>query len=96
MMAELPMKDSKGKTYKGVIHECGSVILHRIPEKPQEGPTGLLPNPRQCGIGRRATTHSSLFLVVIGMCSCQCCQGRDERALSLRILTVILDSNMVL
>ena len=27
----------KGKTYKGVIHEFGSVILHRIPEKPQGG-----------------------------------------------------------
>ena len=27
----------KGKTSKGVIHEFGSVILHRIPEKPQGG-----------------------------------------------------------
>ena len=27
----------KGKTYKGVIHEFGSVILHRVPEKPQGG-----------------------------------------------------------
>ena len=25
------------KTYKGVIHEFGSVILHRIPEEPQGG-----------------------------------------------------------
>ena len=25
----------KGKTYKGVIHELGGVILHRIPGKPQ-------------------------------------------------------------
>ena len=37
MMAGLPMRDSKGKTYKGVIHEFGSVILLRIPEKPQGG-----------------------------------------------------------
>ena len=37
MMAELHMKDSKGKTYQNVIHEFGSVILHRIPEKPQGG-----------------------------------------------------------
>ena len=27
----------KGKTYKGVIHEFGSVILHRIPKKLKEG-----------------------------------------------------------
>ena len=27
----------KGMTYKGVIHEFGSVILHRIPEEPQGG-----------------------------------------------------------
>ena len=27
----------KGKTYYGVIHEFGSVILHRIPEKLQGG-----------------------------------------------------------
>ena len=27
----------KGKTYSGVIHEFGSVILHRIPVKPQRG-----------------------------------------------------------
>ena len=27
----------KGKTYKGVIHEFGGIILHRFPEKRQGG-----------------------------------------------------------
>ena len=50
----------EGKTYKGVIHEFGSDILHRFPEKPQ-GVLMMERWVRGVWLGKRFTTDEHII-----------------------------------